>query len=273
MSKVMIVDGNWVSARAFFSPRYGENHTTYHFFVQILKYFPNYEIHVVWDTANGTKTRRQIDPKYKSERQPISDEFYIDIDIIKVILRYMGISSYFADGYEGDDLLYTLANDFVKKGREVVIFSIDKDLRQAITNNITVITPKDGEIDKAWLKEEWNLTPEQIPYILAIAGDSVDGVVGIRGIGWKTATKIVNDEHISERIQSLIDDKENQKKVEVNLKLVTLQDVPSEDIFIIEGKLDEEQLRYSFESRAPSLWKRYLKAKENKKNVDVEDCW
>ncbi|NBC29601.1 MAG: DNA polymerase I, partial [Spirochaetes bacterium] len=99
-----------------------------------------------------------------------------------------------ADGYEADDVMATLAREAAAEGRPVYIVSSDKDLLQLVEEPVQVLRPEQSgfrELHRNEVVEDWGVYPEQIRDYLALVGDSSDNVPGVKGIGAKTAAKLL----------------------------------------------------------------------------------
>src|SRR5262249_5479583 len=99
-------------------------------------------------------------------------------------------------GYEADDVLATLVARALPSGADVVVVTGDKDLLQMGGPRVRVLSVlgrTGGEVvyDQAKVRERWGVKPSQIPDVLALMGDSIDNIPGVRGVGEKTAVKLI----------------------------------------------------------------------------------
>ncbi|MFA5130580.1 MAG: DNA polymerase I [Patescibacteria group bacterium] len=150
-----------------------------------------------WDTAAKT-FRHEEYKEYKATREKKEQELYDQIPIAKELLHTMGIPSFAKDGFEADDLIGTLARIGKEKEYKVIIVTGDRDALQLIEDGVSVLTFKKGVSDtKVYdadaVKEEYGVTPEQLVEWKAIRGDSSDNIPGIKGIGEKGATELVQE--------------------------------------------------------------------------------
>jgi DNA polymerase-1 len=166
--------------------------------------FTEYEpSHVAWVHDAGTSFREDIYPDYKATREKLDDELQEDFDRsverIEKLLDCFGVPLVVVDGYEADDVIGTLAAAGAEAGYQVVIVSGDKDFYQLIDENIALLNPGrrgPAAVDEQWVElsnanERLGVAPTQVVDFLALVGDSSDNIPGIRGIGEKTARKLI----------------------------------------------------------------------------------
>ncbi len=150
-----------------------------------------------WDTKAPT-FRHEAYTAYKAQREQQSDELYDQIPLVKEGLAFLGIPSLEKDGFEADDLLGTLAVRAAEAGWEVVIVTGDRDALQLIRPGISVLSFKKGVsetilFDEQELLKQYGLSPQQFLEYKAIRGDPSDNIPGIKGIGEKGATKLLQE--------------------------------------------------------------------------------
>jgi DNA polymerase I len=142
--------------------------------------------------AKGPNFRHGLYEAYKANRPAMPDDLAVQIPYIKEVTRYYGLPILEESGYEADDLIATLARKAEAQGFEVVIVSGDKDLLQLISPHIRLWdTLKDQITDLKAVRERFGAGPEKWIDIMALAGDSIDNVPGVPGIGEKTAVKLI----------------------------------------------------------------------------------
>ena len=178
--------------------------------------------------------RHEMYPEYKANREKAPDDLHAQVPVIQDILDAMKISSVRVDGYEADDIMAALAARCKAEGRECYIITGDKDLLQLVGDGVRIMKPDKGDyqiLDTANVSEVWGVEPDQIIDYLALTGDSADNVPGVRGIGPKTAVKLLSEYGTLEGIYENIDKMTagNRKKLEadrdnafLSRKLVTL---------------------------------------------------
>ena len=241
MSKLLLVDGNSIMNRAFYGIMGSKMLTTkdgkytnaiYGFLAILFKILedikPEY-IGVAFDLKGPTK-RHEIYEGYKANRKGMPEELAEQMPIIKEILKAMNIDIIEKQGYEGDDILGTLAKYGEKQGLEVTILSGDRDTFQLASDNITIRIPRTKagkteteDYNREKILEEYGLEPEQLIEVKALQGDTSDNIPGVPGIGPKTAITLIQKYHtvkeLYEKIESGEDDlKGKQKENIVNNK-------------------------------------------------------
>ncbi len=165
-------------------------------FLQILRkvikdYDPEY-LAVVFDLPAPT-FRHEIYPEYKAHRPPTPEDLAVQIPWVKKFLAAYRIPCLEKEGYEGDDIMGTLARQAGEKGLEAVLVTGDKDLCQLVGPGITVLDPrKDIMLGPAEVVAKHGVSPEQLTDLLALTGDAVDNLPGLPGVGPKTAAALLN---------------------------------------------------------------------------------
>lgn len=148
-----------------------------------------------WDTKAPT-FRHEAYKEYKAQREKQPDELYAQIPLVQEGLNDLGIPSISLDGFEADDLIGTIAMRAVREGWQVMIVTGDRDALQLIGPHVSVLTFKKGvtetvTYDEAELQKEFGLTPAQFVEYKAMRGDPSDNIPGIKGIGEKGATDLI----------------------------------------------------------------------------------
>ena len=143
----------------------------------------------------GKSKRDELYAAYKADRPPTPDALISQFPYVRKIVDALGIPTVEMDDYEADDVAGTLAKQAEVLGFDVLIMTNDKDMLQLISPKIKVhrVNPRGGyEIyDAAACKRRYGIEPYQIPDYLALAGDSVDQIPGVSGIGEKTSPKLL----------------------------------------------------------------------------------
>ena len=174
----------------------------------LIKIFnPGYFV-AVFDSR--TKTfRHEIYPEYKANRQKTPEDLHEQIPVIEEILTAMGIPIIRMDGYEADDIIATFANQCSAVSRPCRIISSDKDLMQLINKTTEMVrSTKTGAwqiIGEEDVKAEWGVSPAVMVDILSLIGDTADNIPGVKGIGEKTAVKLMAEYGSLDGIYSNID--------------------------------------------------------------------
>lgn len=189
---------------------------------------------VVFDTARKT-FRNDIAPEYKANRPEPPDELIPQFPLVREATRAFNVSCTEMEGFEADDLIATYTRQAQALGMEVTIVSSDKDLMQLVSDHVTMFDGiKNRRIGLDQVREKFGVGPEKVVDVQALAGDAVDNVPGIPGIGVKTAAQLISEygdldtllERASEikqtkRRQSLI---EHADKARLSRELVRLRD-------------------------------------------------
>lgn len=207
-NKVILIDGSSFMYKAYFALAVVGNfmknskglctnaiYTFINMMTSILKQTNPKKILVAFDAGKHT-FRHDLCETYKDGRRPMDDEMRMQIPYIKKYLDLIGVSRYEIINYEADDIIGTLAKQAEEKGYEVSIYSSDKDLLQLITDNVTVYKSKKGindleEFNKAHFIETYGFEPIKMIDLKALMGDPSDNLPGIKGIGEKTASKLI----------------------------------------------------------------------------------
>ena len=157
---------------------------------------------VILDKA-GTSFRNDLYDQYKANRPPPPEDLVPQFPLIRDATRAFSLACIEEEGLEADDLIASYARAAAARGWDVTIVSSDKDLMQlvgpppgeaAAGGRIDMLdTMKNQRIDIPEVVEKFGVPPELVGDVLALMGDAVDNVPGIRGIGPKTATKLIQE--------------------------------------------------------------------------------
>lgn len=229
MKNILLVDGNSIMNRAFYAlmnaGMFRAQDGTYTnaiygflniYFKAIEEYSPEY-IAVAFD--KGKKTlRHKSYAEYKAGRSKMPDELREQMPIIKEILEEMNVPVYEMDDYEADDILGTLAKNLTKN-KEIFTYILtgDRDYFQLVDENINIIYPKNSKgeaTQELWniekIRENYgNLNPSDLIEVKALMGDTSDNIPGVRGIGEKTAVKLINEYKNIDNLYKKIDENED----------------------------------------------------------------
>ncbi len=197
--------------------------------------------------------RHEMSDQYKANRPPMPDDLISQVQPVIQFFDLITLPEISLDGYEADDVLATLATHF-KTEYEVVIVTGDKDYSQLVDDRIKLFDPmKDIDIDRDAVIAKFGITPEQFVDYLALVGDSSDNIPGVKGVGPKTATELLNKYgdldtiymHISEisgkNGEKLAVDRENAYLSKELAKIVTDVPIPIPDLKRI--SFDKQDLR------------------------------
>lgn len=148
---------------------------------------------VCFDRSLSTSFRNEIYPPYKAQRPLPPPELEFQLTACEEVARALGAATFIDDRYEADDLIATLL--FRHKphdGCRVVVVSSDKDLTQLVAEHVSFYDFGKGErFGPPEVRAKFGVSPEQIPDLLALAGDAVDNIPGVPGIGKKGAAELL----------------------------------------------------------------------------------
>jgi DNA polymerase I len=148
---------------------------------------------VIFDKSETT-FRNELFDGYKANRPPPPSDLVPQFAIIRQAVRAFNVPCIEQQGFEADDLIATYARQAVEKGATVRIVSSDKDLMQLVSDRIKLFdTMKDKDIGLAEVVEKFGVPPDKVGDVLALAGDSVDNVPGVPGIGVKTGAQLITE--------------------------------------------------------------------------------
>ena len=148
---------------------------------------------VIFD-APGKTFRNDIYPDYKANRDAPPEDLMPQFPLVREAVKAFGIPSIELQGYEADDLIAAYTHAATQSGARVSIVSSDKDLMQLVTDRVNMIdTMKDRKIGPEEVLEKFEVGPERVIDVQSLAGDSVDNVPGVPGIGIKTAALLINE--------------------------------------------------------------------------------
>ncbi|HYC03027.1 MAG TPA: DNA polymerase I [Azospirillaceae bacterium] len=187
---------------------------------------------VVFDSKRQT-FRTDIYPDYKAHRPEPPEDLKPQFALIREAVDAFCLPCLQLEGYEADDLIATYARLAREQGRPCTIVSSDKDLMQLITDGVRLMDPMKGKmIGPDEVFEKFGVPPEKVIDVQALAGDSVDNVPGVPGIGVKTAAQLITEygslEALLERAPEIKQPKrrealvENAELARISKKLVTL---------------------------------------------------
>ena len=195
---------------------------------------------VIFD-AGRRSFRNDIYPEYKAHRPPAPEDLVPQFALIREATRAFGQPSIELEGYEADDLIATYARLAREAGWQVVIVSSDKDLMQLVRPGVEMLDPmKNIRLGADGVRDKFGVEPDRVIDVQSLAGDSVDNVPGVPGIGIKTAAQLINDygdlDTLLARAEEIKQPKRRQNLIEfaeqarISRELVTLNtDVAVED--------------------------------------------
>lgn len=184
---------------------------------------------VCFDSPARTE-RHELFQDYKAHRPEAPSELVAQLPHIRKIISAFRISTFEAPGYEADDLIGTIAKRVAQEGNRVFIVTADKDMLQLVDENIKIYDPmKERVLDADYVREKFGVGPERVTEFMALTGDPVDNIPGIKGVGEKTAKELLS--HF-ESIEDLLDHPERIKKERLREMVSS-----SKDIVLLSKKL------------------------------------
>ncbi len=228
---LLLVDGHSLAFRSFYAfSKGGEGglstkdgiptSVTYGFLKSLLdncKILSPQGVTIAFDTAEPT-FRHKADTNYKANRETAPEIFFDDLERLQKILKeHLNLPICIAPGFEADDVLGTLANKASEEGWIVRILSGDRDLFQLVNDqkNIGVLYMGGGPysknngpllIDEAGVNLKLGVSPEKVVDLKALTGDSSDNIPGVKGIGPKTAIKLLNENNDLDGIYNALEE-------------------------------------------------------------------
>lgn len=150
---------------------------------------PDY-LAVVSDLPDPTFRHIQF-PEYKATREKMPDDLVAQLPYLPRLVDALKLPYLTLKGYEADDIVGTLMKRCQNEGLEGMMVTSDKDYMQLISDKTVMINHKAEIIDVAGVQEKFGGTPEQVIEVLGLMGDASDNIPGVRGVGEKTAIKLI----------------------------------------------------------------------------------
>ncbi len=198
---VYLIDGNSYVYRAYYAIKELSTsggfptNAIYGFINMLLKIIREKKpdgIIVSFDSPVPTK-RHLIFEEYKAHRPETPRGLVEQMPHIRKLISAFNIKIFEMPGYEADDLIGTIAKSLASKGVDVFIVTADKDMLQLVDRDIKIYDPmKNRILDEEYIEERFGVGPERITEYMALTGDTVDNIPGIKGIGEKTAKELLS---------------------------------------------------------------------------------
>jgi DNA polymerase-1 len=223
--RLFLVDGSSYIFRAFYAIRHLSNskglptNAIFGFTQMLLKVLKEHQpdyLAVVLD-SKGPTFRSKVYKKYKANRPAMPEALVPQIPYIRRIIEEYQIATLEMEGYEADDLIGTVAKGLAPEV-DVVIITGDKDILQLVSDRIQVYdTMKEKRFGVEEVVQRFGVKPEQVVEVMGLAGDAIDNIPGVPGIGEKTAIELIK---IFGSIENLLThlDQVRQKKLKENLE-------------------------------------------------------
>ena len=258
--KILLIDGNSMANRAFYAtmgrmmktPTGISTNAVYGFFQIMFKTIEEEnpdKIIVAFDISSSEK-RTKIFSEYKAGRHKTPEDLTMQFPIIKELLRMMNIPIVQKDGIEADDILGALAKKEGKKGNKIIILTGDRDYFQLVDMNVNIRYPKTimGKTeyiiyDNYKVNEEYGLTPEKLIEVKALMGDASDNIPGVKGIGEKTALKLIIQFENLEKIYEYIENSDGKEIAKATLNKL----IQDKEMAYISRDLGRIDIEYDYE--------------------------
>lgn len=217
MEELILIDGNSLLFKAFYATSYTGNYMVnrngiptngvYGFARMVEKIISTNPKYVIVAFDYGKKTfRNELLDTYKATRKETPQELVPQFALAREYLTAHNITWYEVEGYEGDDIIGTLVDFGEKNNLKVSVYTGDKDANQLISSQTTIYRTVKGvtELDiynEQTLLDKYGLKPDQFRDFLGLMGDSSDNIPGIKGVGEKTALKLLHQYGTIEGLQ------------------------------------------------------------------------
>ena len=203
---IAVIDGNSLMHRAFHAirqpmsaPDGRATNALFGFFNMLVKLVDSFSPDGVICAFDKGKPQVRIDmlPQYKAQRPPMDESLHEQFPMVKDLLRALDVPVVELAGWEGDDILGTLARRGEAAGYEMLLFTGDRDMYQLATENVKIVSTKKGVSDVAIMTPEsvddlyHGITPDLVPDFYGLKGDGSDNIPGVPGIGPKKAAALI----------------------------------------------------------------------------------
>ena len=215
--KLLAIDGNSMLNRAFYGVKLLSNREGiytnaifgfFNIFFKLLKEQNPDGVAVAFDVSRKTFRNDRYDG-YKANRHGMPDELRMQLPYVKQILRDAGYAIVECEGFEGDDVLGTLASYCEQSDNTCVVVSGDRDCLQLLSEQVSVCLVRTKEnvlYTPALFFEEYGFSADKVPDLKGLMGDSSDNIPGVRGIGEKTAKTLVSSYGTIESLYEQLDE-------------------------------------------------------------------
>ena len=235
---------------------------------------------VVFD-ASGKTFRNEIYPEYKANRSEAPEDLIPQFPVIRKATSAFSIPFVELLGYEADDLIASYAEEAQKHNMKVTIVSSDKDLMQLVSDNVSMLDTMKGRVfKKEDVFDKFGVYPEKVIDVQSLAGDSVDNIPGIPGIGIKTAALLINEygdlDGLFENSEKIKQKKRRENIIEfenqayLSKKLVTLKNDVTLPIPIKETVLKEIDAEKLISFLKEMEFKTLTEKKSKELNIDSD---
>lgn len=196
MPTIHLVDASPYLFRAYFSvPKTVPNNAVYGFRGFLQKYVKDEKpthMAVCFDRHFNQSFRNEWYADYKAHRDASPPELDAQVDPSVALAESMGMATFIDERFEADDLIATIVHQLRRASADYVIVTSDKDMTQLVSDRVHWYDPaRNVRLDAAGVHAKFGVHPSQIVDFLALAGDAVDNIPGVRGVGPKTAADLL----------------------------------------------------------------------------------
>ena len=205
---IAVIDGNSLMHRAFHAimqpmsaPDGRATNALFGFFNMFIKLVESFEpdgIICAFDKGKPAQ-RMEMLPQYKAQRPPMDPHLREQFPMVKELLAALDVPVVELEGWEGDDILGTVAKMGADEGYEMLLFTGDRDMYQLVNDRIKVVSTRKGVSDVSIMTPEsvddlyHGVRPEQVPDFYGLKGDTSDNIPGVPGIGPKKAAALITE--------------------------------------------------------------------------------
>lgn len=231
MKKLLLVDGNSMLFRTYYATKYGRQMSTsqgiptnavfgfIHLLKKAISQIQPDAMLVAWDAGKPTFRHEQY-AEYKGTRKELDEELIIQMPIVREFLDEAHITRYEQEGYEADDIIGSMASQ--TPDMDTYILTSDRDMLQLIDPTTKVLLMKKGlteldVVDEKELDARYGLKPAQIIDLKGLMGDASDNIPGVKGVGEKTALKLLKDYDTVEGVYDHLDEVKGKMKEKLAL--------------------------------------------------------
>ncbi len=253
-----LIDGSAYIYRAYFAlpplsnSKGLQTNAVYGFATMVMKILREHRppfLAVAFD-ERGPTVRHETYAEYKANRPEMPQDMQTQIPYIHRMVDAFGLRQIRASGFEADDLIGTVATKAAAAGLDVVIVTGDKDMYQLLSPSVRIFDP----VKEKWIGEEecrarFGVDPGRVPDVMGLMGDAIDNIPGVKGIGEKTATKLIKQYGSVEEVLSHAG--ELTPKLKALLTEHADQARLSRQLAVIQTDLPLEFEREGFEVKSP----------------------
>ena len=227
-----VIDGNSLMHRAFHAvpptmnaPDGRPTNAIFGFLNMFLKMIDAFNpdgVVVAFDKGKP-RVRMEMLPQYKAQRPPMDPDLHAQFPMIKELLTALNVPILQSEGWEGDDILGTMARLGEEAGCDMLLVTGDRDMYQLVTEHVNVVSTRKGLSDVAIMTPEsvddlyHGITPALVPDFYGLKGDTSDNIPGVAGVGEKTALALIQDFGSLAGVYENIDDARIKKGVREKL--------------------------------------------------------